>query len=132
MADQILIGMNRPAAPPDFGGVIACGCGDALHTRGAIFSHWQMGHFDSPVYATREEALEQAAAKLGTPNVEALSVSITELCMETYRNGGRDALRALFPAIGVLKQHSVQITYEAIISFIAECIATSGAATEEK
>ena len=43
------IGMHRPQPP--FGvGYVKCSCGSILSVVPAVHSHWQMGHFDQPLY----------------------------------------------------------------------------------
>lgn len=32
------------------GGWVACNCGVTLQTQQGVREHWQLGHFDTPVY----------------------------------------------------------------------------------
>lgn len=65
--EKIRLGSNRPFFH-DFmqnvNGYILCPCGSMLQTRQSSFEHWQLGHFDIPVYATKEEVLDKLAEKL--------------------------------------------------------------------
>lgn len=68
--EKIVIAMSRPPFPPDtkytdpetgeikYGAVLICPCGHHLWYRETVFQHWQMGHFDTPVYCTRQELIE--------------------------------------------------------------------------
>ena len=69
--EKVLIGMMRSPLPPDGvflnketgkmeqAGIIICPCGHMLQCRETVFSHWQQGHFDTPIYATKDEILEK-------------------------------------------------------------------------
>ena len=50
--EKIFIGMHRPTWEQisSGGGYIQCSCGVVLQTVGATREHWQLGHFDTPVY----------------------------------------------------------------------------------
>ena len=70
--DRILLGMHRPdfnEFMKDIRGNIQCICGSLLSFRQGTFDHWQMGHFDYPVYATKEEVMEKLAEKLAVKGV---------------------------------------------------------------
>lgn len=65
--EKIMIGTNRPLFEEfmkNVNGFILCSCGSTLQTRQSSFEHWQLGHFDYPVYATKEEILDKLAEKL--------------------------------------------------------------------
>ena len=47
---KVFVGMMRPPQPPMVAGVLACPCGANLWFVQENFSHWQLGHFDYPVY----------------------------------------------------------------------------------
>lgn len=58
--DNIFIGTHRPPEPPyppTGVAVLMCACGQHIWTREGVFAHWQMGHFDTPVYRTVEEVV---------------------------------------------------------------------------
>jgi len=76
--DRILLGVTRPPQPPDtkyidkdgkmkFVDVMLCPCGHSLWSREQIRAHWHQGHFDTPVYAARDEVLDRIAQRAGTP-----------------------------------------------------------------
>lgn len=71
---RILLGMSRPLNPPDtrhtdaegivtYSAVLVCTCGAHLWDFEAVREHWQRGHFDVPVYATKEEMMDRALNK---------------------------------------------------------------------
>lgn len=51
---KIFVGMFRPPWEKisTGGGYIQCSCGQILQTQEATREHWQLGHFDSPIYKT--------------------------------------------------------------------------------
>ena len=67
MEDKIIVGKRRP----DFNefmrpitGPFLCSCGSILSTIQGCYEHWQLGHLDIPVYATREEMMEVMARQI--------------------------------------------------------------------
>lgn len=67
MEEKIILGTNRPLFEEimkNVTGYIACSCGSVLQTRQSSFEHWQLGHWDYPVYATKEEVLNKVAEKI--------------------------------------------------------------------
>ena len=61
--EKIVIGMNRPLwsefkSQISGYGYVGCACGDMLSTVQGIHEHWQQGHFDTPVYCTRQELIK--------------------------------------------------------------------------
>jgi hypothetical protein len=66
MDERILLGKFRAEEPPRFPGaaVVLCSCGQTLWTIDGVNHHWQLGHFDSNVYATKEEVLDKVAEKI--------------------------------------------------------------------
>ena len=65
---RMIIAWERPPVPPDtkyqdsngvtrYATVMTCTCGTQLWHVEGVRAHWQMGHFDSPVYATRAEII---------------------------------------------------------------------------
>ena len=74
MDDKILLGLSRLPEPPDtkyidedgkvqFAEILRCPCGHDLWYREAVAEHWRMGHFDTPIYATRQEMIDRALEK---------------------------------------------------------------------
>ena len=72
--EKILLGMSRTTEPPDnryvdsegkvqYADIVVCGCGHHLWTRESTYEHWKQGHFDTPVYATKEEMLNKMAER---------------------------------------------------------------------
>jgi hypothetical protein len=59
---KICIGMFRPewSAIAVGKGLIMCNCRQVLHTVEATREHWQMGHFDTPVYKSVKGDAESA------------------------------------------------------------------------
>ena len=49
---QTYVGMFRPRWEDikRSGGYMVCPCGNILQTIQVIMEHWQLGHFDEPVY----------------------------------------------------------------------------------
>ncbi len=46
---RVFAGMHRPPLiQPQ--GYVCCSCGSILQTQQMLMDHWQMGHFDSPLY----------------------------------------------------------------------------------
>lgn len=74
--DRIFLGYHRSPNPPTtkyrdqdtgeikFADVMQCPCGQSLWTLEAIREHWSLGHFDTPIYATREEVIEKFAERI--------------------------------------------------------------------
>ena len=67
--ERILLGMMRPLQSPadtlPVGNyVVRCPCGMDLWARESVQKHWMLGHFDTPVYATREEILEKVVERI--------------------------------------------------------------------
>jgi len=62
--EKILLGMMRPSWPPcNVTGYVYCVCGHILQTVDSCYAHWQMGHFDEPVYCTKEEMMDRMIAQ---------------------------------------------------------------------
>ncbi len=59
MKNKICIGMHRPLwedllltiGSVQGVSIISCSCGSSLESFQSLREHWQMGHFDTPVYA---------------------------------------------------------------------------------
>ena len=74
--ERIFLGMTRPPQPPDtkyvdketgetkYAEILMCSCEQPLRFRSSVQEHWLAGHFDTPVYATREEIIEKVAEKI--------------------------------------------------------------------
>jgi len=58
---KIYVGMFRPPWEnvSTGGGYIMCTCGSILQTVQSTREHWQMGHFDTPVYKNVDEILKE-------------------------------------------------------------------------
>ena len=73
---KILLGMMRPPTPPstaytdkDTGEIryvdfVLCPCGEELWNTSKVMMHWNQGHFDKPVYATKEEMMDRLMGRL--------------------------------------------------------------------
>ena len=61
--DLIYLGKKRPDWPlPCLGkGYVMCQCGTILELVEQIYSHWQSGHFDTPVYCTKDKMMDRIA-----------------------------------------------------------------------
>ena len=87
LPERVLLGMMRTPQPPgveyirEDGSVsycdfVLCPCGDELWDQKQRIEHWLQGHFDEPVYATKQEMIDRAIFRqplLGQdddPNVE--------------------------------------------------------------
>lgn len=65
--EKILVGMCRPGWEEFIAGVngyLVCSCRVILSSIQETRKHWQDGHFDYPVYATKEELLKAMSEKL--------------------------------------------------------------------
>lgn len=74
--NRIFLGMLRPPEPPKtkyvdektgetkYADVIVCSCGAHLRFAQGGREHWAAGHFDTPVYATRDEIIDKVAEKI--------------------------------------------------------------------
>ena len=61
MEDLIFLGNTRPQWPLDCigKGYVMCQCSQILQTIDAVYGHWKLGHFDTPVYCSKEEMINR-------------------------------------------------------------------------
>lgn len=52
---RVFIGTHRPLFDPPRG-YVRCSCGATLQTVDGVRDHWQLGHFDRPMYRDPEAA----------------------------------------------------------------------------
>lgn len=76
--ERVFLGMMRPPEPPDTGYIdketgekryadlLMCSCNAPLRFQQVVREHWTAGHFDTPVYATRQEIIDRVAEKIAT------------------------------------------------------------------
>jgi hypothetical protein len=74
--DKILLGHTRPDFEEMYRkicpAVLVCACGQHLFSREGCYQHWQMGHCDTPVYATRDEMIKAKLNQLQERRARAL------------------------------------------------------------
>jgi hypothetical protein len=73
--EKILLGMSRSPQPPDtkyidpktgqisYAEILVCTCGAHLRFKETVYEHWIKGHFDTPVYTTKEEMMDRIIEK---------------------------------------------------------------------
>jgi hypothetical protein len=62
VTEQVCVGMFRPRwdSMPVGKGYVQCACGTMIQTQVGLRDHWQLGHFDTPVYQDADEKEEGA------------------------------------------------------------------------